>query len=204
MADFLDEKRKEIEARLRELRPLVDEYNRLEKAASALSGVGGNRRTAAAPRLGSKPSPVNASRAPCNRRTDVPPPQRAPPPRSSASGPGMQLGDPIVPEFTEPLPSSDRGHPRTSSSGRGLGFKAINDGPHLVGHRRTATTAVAASDGSRTTTASPICHWLPQLAQRDTRRPARLAGGGPRREPFAPSGDHGRVCTAPVDLHEEW
>jgi ribosomal protein S25 len=46
MADFLDEKRKEIDARLRELRPLVDEYNRLEKAAAALSGVGG---TTAAP-----------------------------------------------------------------------------------------------------------------------------------------------------------
>jgi hypothetical protein len=41
MADFLDEKRKEIEARLRELRPLVDEFNRLEKAAAALAGVGG-------------------------------------------------------------------------------------------------------------------------------------------------------------------
>jgi hypothetical protein len=41
MADFLDEKRKEIDARLRELRPLVDEFNRLEKAASALAGVGG-------------------------------------------------------------------------------------------------------------------------------------------------------------------
>jgi hypothetical protein len=40
VADFLDEKRKEIDARLRELRPLVDEYQRLEKAASALSGVG--------------------------------------------------------------------------------------------------------------------------------------------------------------------
>ena len=50
MADFLDEKRKEIDARLRELRPLVDEYNRLEKAAAALSGVGGAQRTAAAPR----------------------------------------------------------------------------------------------------------------------------------------------------------
>jgi hypothetical protein len=50
MADFLDEKRKEIDARLRELRPLVDEYNRLEKAAAALSGVGGVQRTAAAPR----------------------------------------------------------------------------------------------------------------------------------------------------------
>ena len=40
MADFLDEKRKEIDSRLQELRPLVDEYNRLEKAAAALAGVG--------------------------------------------------------------------------------------------------------------------------------------------------------------------
>jgi hypothetical protein len=46
MADFLDEKRKEIDARMRELRPLVDEYNRLEQAAAALAGVGG---TAARP-----------------------------------------------------------------------------------------------------------------------------------------------------------
>jgi hypothetical protein len=43
MADFLDEKRKEIEARLKELRPLVDEYQRLEKAAAALSGVANGR-----------------------------------------------------------------------------------------------------------------------------------------------------------------
>jgi hypothetical protein len=46
MADFLDEKRKEIDARLRELRPLVDEYGRLEKAAAALSGVGATERPA--------------------------------------------------------------------------------------------------------------------------------------------------------------
>jgi sugar-specific transcriptional regulator TrmB len=51
MADFLDEKRREIEARLKELRPLVDEYNRLEKAASALAGVGNGRaRPARGPR----------------------------------------------------------------------------------------------------------------------------------------------------------
>jgi ribosomal protein S25 len=43
MADFLEEKRKEIDARLRELRPLVDEFNQLEKAAAALAGVGGTR-----------------------------------------------------------------------------------------------------------------------------------------------------------------
>lgn len=49
MTDFLDEKRKEIDARLKELRPLVDEYNRLEKAAAALAGVTGSgaRRRAA-------------------------------------------------------------------------------------------------------------------------------------------------------------
>jgi len=40
LADFLDEKRKEIQARLKELRPLVDEFRRLEAAERALSGVG--------------------------------------------------------------------------------------------------------------------------------------------------------------------
>jgi predicted Rossmann fold nucleotide-binding protein DprA/Smf involved in DNA uptake len=39
MADFLDEKLKEIDARLKELRPLVEEFNRLESARTALSGV---------------------------------------------------------------------------------------------------------------------------------------------------------------------
>jgi hypothetical protein len=42
MADFLEEKRKEIQARLKELKPLVEEYTRLEAAERALSGVGSN------------------------------------------------------------------------------------------------------------------------------------------------------------------
>jgi hypothetical protein len=42
MPDFLEEKRKEISQRLKELRPLVDEYRRLEAAEQALSGVGSN------------------------------------------------------------------------------------------------------------------------------------------------------------------
>jgi len=45
MADFLEEKKREIDARLKELRPLVDEYHRLEAAAAALEGLpssGGN------------------------------------------------------------------------------------------------------------------------------------------------------------------
>jgi hypothetical protein len=49
VTDFLDEKRKEITQRLSELKPLVDEYHRLEAAAGALAGVGGSAvRSAAA------------------------------------------------------------------------------------------------------------------------------------------------------------
>ena len=48
MTDFLDEKRREITDRLKELKPLVDEYTRLEAAASALDGVGGSKASAAA------------------------------------------------------------------------------------------------------------------------------------------------------------
>src|SRR4051812_4663966 len=48
MTDFLEEKKREINARLKELRPLVDEYHRLEAAAAALDGVGGGRAGAGA------------------------------------------------------------------------------------------------------------------------------------------------------------
>lgn len=41
MADFLDVKVKEIDERLKELGPLVQEYHRLEAARQALSGVSG-------------------------------------------------------------------------------------------------------------------------------------------------------------------
>ena len=41
MTDFLDEKRREIAERLAQLKPLIDEYTRLEAAAAALDGVGG-------------------------------------------------------------------------------------------------------------------------------------------------------------------
>ena len=60
MTDFLEEKRKEIDARLSELKPLVDEYHRLEAASRALAGVESNgstatrtRRATAAPRKSS-------------------------------------------------------------------------------------------------------------------------------------------------------
>ena len=75
MADFLDEKRKEIQARLKELKPLVEEYDRLEAAERALSGVGNgsgsSRRAAAA-------TPAAPAATPRRRR------------RSSGSGNGRR------------------------------------------------------------------------------------------------------------------
>jgi hypothetical protein len=52
VTDFLDEKRKEITDRLKELKPAVDEYKRLEAAASALAGVGGAATTSTPRRRG--------------------------------------------------------------------------------------------------------------------------------------------------------
>jgi hypothetical protein len=48
VTDFLDEKRQEIAERLKELKPAVDEYSRLEAAAAALQGVGGASATTSA------------------------------------------------------------------------------------------------------------------------------------------------------------
>jgi hypothetical protein len=48
LADFLEEKRKEIQQRLKELKPLADEYQRLEAAERALAGVGADAGTRAA------------------------------------------------------------------------------------------------------------------------------------------------------------
>jgi hypothetical protein len=45
--DFLDEKRREITNRMAELKPMVDEYTRLQAAASALASVRGTAATAA-------------------------------------------------------------------------------------------------------------------------------------------------------------
>jgi len=60
MADFLDEKRKEIQARLKELKPLVEEYTRLEAAERALSGVGSNGARASS---SSGPAPARRRRS---------------------------------------------------------------------------------------------------------------------------------------------
>jgi hypothetical protein len=75
MADFLDEKRKEIQERLKELKPAVEEYQLLLAAEQALGGLtNGSKKPAAA-----------ASAAPAARRGGR---------RASASSGGAKRGRP--------------------------------------------------------------------------------------------------------------
>ena len=57
MNDFLDEKHSEIRDRLKKLQPAVDEYRRLEAAASALAGVGGSARASVAAAVAGRRGP---------------------------------------------------------------------------------------------------------------------------------------------------
>lgn len=80
MADFLDEKLAEIDRRLAELRPLHEEYLRLERAQSALSGLEAREeatsRPAAAPRGPGRPAGSSQQRTP----------QKGPPRRRRRAG----------------------------------------------------------------------------------------------------------------------
>ncbi len=77
MADFLEEKRREIAARLDELRPLVDEYQRLEAAAAALSDL---------PTTASGVAPRRTSRRPSTAGPPGPDQPRRPRGRPKGSG----------------------------------------------------------------------------------------------------------------------
>lgn len=63
MADFLDEKRKEIQARLKELKPYVEEYELLRAADNALSGIGNGGSAPRAASSAAASAPRRAKRA---------------------------------------------------------------------------------------------------------------------------------------------
>ena len=68
MPEFLDEKRSEIDARLNELKPLVDEYRRLEAAAAALDGIAATPSTQSPSRGARRPA---AAKVTPRRRRDT-------------------------------------------------------------------------------------------------------------------------------------
>jgi CRP-like cAMP-binding protein len=67
MPDFLDEKKREIEARMKELRPLVEGFHRLGAAAAALDGVPGTRSASPARRGRRRAAPATPASGPRRR-----------------------------------------------------------------------------------------------------------------------------------------
>ena len=69
MADFLEDKKREIRTRLTELKPMVEEYQRLEAAAAALDGVPSNGNAPRRPRAATttKRSAASSSSSPSRR-----------------------------------------------------------------------------------------------------------------------------------------
>ena len=68
MTDFLKKTLKDIEARRRELAPLVEEYRQLEEAAAALQGVDGSGSASRASSSGAGRSAAAAPSRPARRR----------------------------------------------------------------------------------------------------------------------------------------
>ncbi len=78
MPEFLDVKRREIDERLKELKPLVTEYSRLEAAAAALDGI-------------AIPTPATPARSRATRRTAT---AKATAPRARADSSAKRRGRP--------------------------------------------------------------------------------------------------------------
>jgi hypothetical protein len=114
VTDFLDEKRREITDRLNELKPLIEEYQRLEAAASALDGVGGSS------------SPAPAARGPRAARKAKTPGRRGPGrPRGSKTKTRKAAAAPVPAAETTATATTKRGGPRRKAGRRkGSGTRA--------------------------------------------------------------------------------
>jgi len=66
VTDFLDEKRREITERMKELKPLVEEFNRLETAAIALASALGSAASEAGQAVVRRRGPGRPRRAPAS------------------------------------------------------------------------------------------------------------------------------------------
>jgi hypothetical protein len=129
VTDFLDEKRQEITSRLKELKPLVDEYSRLEAAAAALAGVGGSTSS----------STVTAA---------VATPRRRGPGRPRGSGKAKKAATATA-TVAAPKPAGKPGRPKKGRAGRrkGSGTRAAEARSFVQGQPGISIPELAAKMG---------------------------------------------------------
>lgn len=116
MTDFLDEKRDEITRRLAELKPSVDEYRRLEAAATALNGIGGPT-TPAAPSSGAP------------RRRGRPPGVKT---RAAAKAKGAASVAATKPKAAKAKPAAQRGRRKGSGSRAAEALSLVQGQPGIT------------------------------------------------------------------------
>jgi hypothetical protein len=119
VTDFLDEKHQEITERLSELKPLVEEYQRLEAAVAALDGLGPSARSAAAPAVSQA-----APKATATRKAPGRPPGRRGPGRPRGSKTKVRVAA-AAPAAVATAAPTGRGGPRRKAGRRkGSGTRA--------------------------------------------------------------------------------
>jgi hypothetical protein len=153
VTDFLDEKRKEITDRLKEIKPLVDEYQRLEAAASALAGVGGSASSASsvatAPRRRGPGRPrgsVNRTSAKATE-TAAPAATAAAPAKAGRKKPGRPPGRKKPGRPAGSSSSSSSSTPRRAGRRKGSGTRAAEALSFVTGQPGITIPELAAKMG---------------------------------------------------------
>ncbi|HKH79762.1 MAG TPA: hypothetical protein VJ996_07055 [Solirubrobacteraceae bacterium] len=139
MTDFLDDKRREITARLNELGPLVDEYNRLTAAASALEGIGGASvaAAAAAPSRRGPGRPPGSSSKTATIATAAPAKKRGRPP-----GRPKKVGRPKTKKVGRP-PGRPKAPAATAAPAASAAATTTTTGRRRAGRRKGSGTRAA-------------------------------------------------------------
>jgi hypothetical protein len=137
VSDFLDDRRKEITDRLEELRPLVDEFNRLEAAAVALAEAVGSTVGSAASAAGSTVAAiVTRRRGPGRPRGSATGKKGPGRPRGSASRGASKATPTAAAETATVAPKKGPGRPKGSG-------KKVGRPKGKVGRRKGSGTRSA-------------------------------------------------------------
>jgi hypothetical protein len=153
VTDFLDEKRKEITDRLKELKPLVDEYQRLEAAASALAGVGGSASSAssavAAPRRRGPGRPRGSVNRTSAKATEAATATATAPAKAGRKKPGRPPGrkKPGRPAGGSSSSSNRSSTPRRAGRRKGSGTRAAEALAFVTGQPGITIPELAAKMG---------------------------------------------------------
>jgi hypothetical protein len=145
VTDFLDEKRREITERLTELKPLVEEFHRLEAAAAALAGAIGSAASDAGHAVVRRRGPGRPRRS--ARRTAA---KATAPSKSEAAAATAAAAQAEAPKAKAPRKPAGRRAKRRAGRPKGSGTRAAEALSLVQGQPGITTPELAAKMGIAT------------------------------------------------------